>query len=284
MALTSYPEGVYPPSEDTFLLADALEADLRAAGAATDEEGVLPCDPQRVSAILEIGCGSGFVAATAATLMPEAFVLATDVSSWAADACRQTLASHARERAREAGPAHATGARADVVVCESLSGVRTPDGRGWDGFDVVLVNPPYVPTPDAELDAGRRALRGMAGAPSPASAGPAPASALALAWAGGEDGVRVVREMITEAVRVLAHPHPPFGKRAEASVGAGRPHPPPRLYLLLVQENDPEEVAHRVAAAWREQRGGGGRVAWRVCRRTRAANERLSVLRFVFEP
>ena len=65
---TSYPDGVYPPSDDTFLLVDALAYDV--AGAASGKKSkmvsnILPLDANKVCTVVELGCGSGFVAASA---------------------------------------------------------------------------------------------------------------------------------------------------------------------------------------------------------------------------
>jgi release factor glutamine methyltransferase len=109
---------VYQPAEDSRLLAevavDRLVADQR---------------------VLEVGTGSGYVAARVAEEVGAA-VVASDLNP---HACRQ-----------------ARGRGLPVVRCDLVAGFR--DGA----FDAVLFNPPYLPTPPAEArdDWMERALSG----------------------------------------------------------------------------------------------------------------------------
>ncbi len=97
---------VYQPAEDSGLLAEAAVAELGPG-----------------ERVLEVGCGSGYVAAKAAEAGAD--VVASDLNP---HACRQ-----ARERGLQA-------VRADLV-----SPFRD------SAFDAVLFNPPYLPAePDAE--------------------------------------------------------------------------------------------------------------------------------------
>jgi release factor glutamine methyltransferase len=98
---------VYPPDDDTFLLLGAALA-LVAPG----------------ERVLEVGCGSGFIAAGLAS---RAQVIGTDINP------------HALRQSRRAGVA-------DVVRADLLGGIRGP-------FDTVIFNPPYLPTrPDERVD------------------------------------------------------------------------------------------------------------------------------------
>lgn len=97
---------VYPPDDDTFLL----------LGAAL--ELVEPGER-----VLEVGVGSGFVAAG---LLSRAEVVGTDINP------------HALRWSRAAG--------IEVVRADLLSGIRGP-------FDTILFNPPYLPTrPDERVN------------------------------------------------------------------------------------------------------------------------------------
>ncbi len=96
---------VYPPEDDTFLLLGAALA--------------LISPRERV---LEVGCGSGFIAAG---LSPRADVVGTDINPYAL------------VQSREAG--------VEVVCTDLLCGIRGP-------FDTVICNPPYLPTrPDERV-------------------------------------------------------------------------------------------------------------------------------------
>lgn len=128
---------VYEPAEDSRLLVDA----------AVDR--VEPDD-----LVLEVGVGSGYVAARVAS-DAGARVVGSDVNP---DAC-----AAARDEGIET-------VRADLVAPFAA-----------DSFDVVLCNPPYLPTPpELEWD-----------------------DPLEDALSGGEDGRRVVRPLLADVGRVL---------------------------------------------------------------------------------
>ena len=260
ISATTYGEGVYPPSDDTFLLVDALEQDLAAFSSGVGNESAeaaakksklisspLPLDGRDVASVVEVGSGSGFVSASASVLLPGAYVVGTDLSQRACLATRATLAAHTES----------CSGRSDVLGTESLLGLR-PGAP----FDVVLVNPPYVPTSSEELRESLSTLRERGGAAVPETEG----AAFTLTWAGGLDGVEMTVAMLEAGLRALA--------------AAGG-----RLYLIVVQENQPEELARRAQDVWRGVWADRGRrpprLAWAVAVQTRASNELLSVLRFV---
>ena len=114
-------ERVYEPSDDTYLLVDSLAADaerLRSLSA-----GVC----------IEIGCGSGAVVTHLARLLPagSTLVLAGDVNP---DAIAATAATAQRN-----------GVVVQPVQMDLLSALRP------GMVDVLVFNPPYVPTSDDEL-------------------------------------------------------------------------------------------------------------------------------------
>jgi len=128
---------VYEPAEDSRLLAETVAPEV-----APDER------------VLEVGVGSGYVAATVED-EAGARVVGSDI---APDACAA---------AREAG---VEAVRADLL-----------DPFVEDAFDVVLFNPPYLPTPpEMEWD-----------------------DPLEHALSGGPDGRRLVRPFLDDVERVL---------------------------------------------------------------------------------
>lgn len=117
---------IYEPSEDTFLLIDALEKDL---------ERIRGSDP---SLCLEVGSGSGVVlTALGSVLGSGCRYMSTDINP---RACRIS---------KETG--RANGVDIDVVQTDLVSGV-IEDVKGSVG--VLLFNPPYVVTPSEEVGKG----------------------------------------------------------------------------------------------------------------------------------
>lgn len=102
---------VYPPAEDSFLLARAAEG-LRGR-------------------ILEIGCGSGIASLSAAAADPENDVLGIDINPEAvACSCANAEANHL--------------ANARFAESDLFSNVPREE------FDAILFNPPYLPTEGSE--------------------------------------------------------------------------------------------------------------------------------------
>ncbi|XP_043204069.1 methyltransferase N6AMT1-like [Amphibalanus amphitrite] len=113
---------VYEPAEDSFLLLDALEADLERLRA------------RRPRLALEVGSGSGVVITALAAALPECLCLATDLSE---AACRATWRT-----------AHRNGVTVLPVRCDLTAALRP---RLAGQLDVVLFNPPYVVTSTEEV-------------------------------------------------------------------------------------------------------------------------------------
>ena len=113
---------IYEPAEDSFLLMDALKADL-------------PFLNSRLSLApicLEIGSGSGFVSAYASSLLPSSFWFATDINPRAIEITQQTYKQNK--------------VRGDVILTNLTNGLNIPKG-----IEMAFFNPPYVPTPSSEL-------------------------------------------------------------------------------------------------------------------------------------
>ena len=142
-------QDVYEPSDDTFLLLDAIQEELATTTAVVDIH-------------LEIGCGSGVATALVQQLVrPHAISLVTDVNPKALHVAQQTAPSCL------------------PIQCDLLSAIRIPP------VDLLVFNPPYVPTDDAEVGS----------------------DGIEASWAGGSRGRRVVDRVVLELARVLAHPH-----------------------------------------------------------------------------
>ncbi|PIC30667.1 hypothetical protein B9Z55_021834 [Caenorhabditis nigoni] len=108
---------VYEPAEDTFLLIDAIEKDIKEIRS------------RQPKLVLEIGCGSGVVS----TFVNQA--LGGNVTSVATD-----LNPHALDVTLET--AKLNDIKIDVVRTDLFAGLENLVGK----VDVLLFNPPYVPT------------------------------------------------------------------------------------------------------------------------------------------
>lgn len=173
-------EKVYEPSDDTFLLVDVLAADadfLRSLSAGL---------------CVEVGCGSGCVVTHLATLLPprSAWLLGGDVNR---DALQATAATAARNAAS-----------VQPVQMDLLTALRP------GLVDVLVFNPPYVPTSDEELQSALQTAD------------------ISAAWAGGPRG-RLVLDRLLPRLGALLAPRGVF-------------------YLLGVRENAPDEIAAALRA------------------------------------
>ncbi|KAH9407239.1 HemK methyltransferase member 2 [Tyrophagus putrescentiae] len=135
---------VYNPAEDTFILLDALEADLERI----KELNPLIC--------LEVGCGSGAVITSVAKALgpSQRLYLATDINPEALECTRR---SHIQ------------------TVQTSLTGALAD--RLERSIDLLIFNPPYVPTADEEIQPG-----------------------LPASWAGGLCGRKIIDQFLADCL------------------------------------------------------------------------------------
>jgi release factor glutamine methyltransferase len=140
---------VYEPSDDSFLFVDVL----------CQQSAFLSghFDPGHAILSMEIGGGSGVLSATLCqVLVSRGYHLISDVNPSAALACLGTMALNQQAE------------RSDVCLCNLADALAAR-------LDVLLFNPPYVPTADDELGRGDEYA----------------------AWAGGKHG-RVVLDQLLQ--------------------------------------------------------------------------------------
>ncbi|KAI9632133.1 S-adenosyl-L-methionine-dependent methyltransferase, partial [Dioszegia hungarica] len=172
-------EHVYEPAaEDSFILLDALEQDV----------DIFRDHPPSIC--VEIGSGSGVVSTFLAQLLSEPAVhIATDINRYACLATAKTGTIN--------------NVNLEVIQSNLVDSFRL-DGK----IDILMFNPPYVPTSSEEL-ASTQALRGIGGA-----------------WAGGETGMSITDEVIKSLQRLLA--------------------PGGRFYLVAVEQNRPLDIVEQL--------------------------------------
>ncbi|KAF5738439.1 hemK methyltransferase family member 2 [Tripterygium wilfordii] len=155
--VSSHPE-VYEPCDDSFALVDAL---------LSDRTNLLDFHPRLC---MEVGCGSGYVITSLALMLGQettgVHYIATDINPHALQVTSETLKAH--------------GVHAELIQADIASGLEK---RMAGLVDVIVVNPPYVPTPEDEV--------GQEG--------------IASTWAGGENGRRVIDRILPVADRLLSH-------------------------------------------------------------------------------
>ena len=128
--------------------------------------------------IAEIGCGSGVASVFLATHLRksplqkyEPTILVTDINPRALRVTKATAVANSGE----------TLLRLEAIQCDLLSAVLP---RLDHAVDILIFNPPYVPTPDDEV--------GSVG--------------IEASWAGGVKGRRVVDRAIPQIAQILARP------------------------------------------------------------------------------
>ncbi|KAK8925121.1 hypothetical protein H634G_05719 [Metarhizium anisopliae BRIP 53293] len=220
---------VYEPAEDSFLLLDTLSSPSETAflQAAFPSSSPAPL-------VLEIGTGSGivvaFLNAHARTLFGHRHLLACGVDM-NAFACRATV-----QTVRTAGASHAD---SHGMYLGSWTGDLASALRPHE-VDVLVFNPPYVPTPEMPVRPGTFA-DDDGGEPSWDDE----SYLLSLSYAGGRDGMETTERLVGMLPGVLS------------ARGCA--------YLLLCRQNRPEEVARRIGeleGSWRvEVVGSSGKTA-----------------------
>lgn len=229
---------VYEPAEDSFLLLDTLSLPSETAFLHSRfSEDVLP-----PPLVLEVGPGSGvvigFLTANATPVFGhnDIVAFAIDVNRFACSATTLTVRKAAAE----------TGAASSGLFLDAVQGDLTAPLRPGQ-VDVLVFNPPYVPTDELPTPLIRE------GNEKPTFA--EESRLLELAYAGGKDGMETTERLLDALPETLS----------ERGVA----------YVLLCAGNRPEEVKERIrgwaGGEWRAETVGtsGRQAGW----------ERLSIVR-----
>ncbi|CAO1625861.1 unnamed protein product [Parajaminaea phylloscopi] len=189
---------VYEPAEDTFILLDALEQD------AAELQGTDGRHRHRPRLVVEIGSGSGCVSAFIATILgdQQAAYICTDINPKAANCTDRTGAANK--------------ASLQPVLTSTVTALAPRLQTGL--VDLLLFNPPYVPTtPEEEEQAQRDA-------------------AISGSWAGGSTGTRLLDELLDDVAGL--------GKGGVETLLA----PGGRFYFIAIKQNDPDALVSRLEA------------------------------------
>ena len=250
---------IYEPSEDSYLFLDTLSSPSESAWLShrfsrdpslfsdnSDTQENTSTGPSSTSPlVVEVGTGSGVVLGFVAGNSQQIFgrrdilTLGTDVNRNACLATRETAIKAVHERQEEEQPQptptdNATGNAKTPYIASLMTDLCTPLRSG--SVDVLLFNPPYVPTDElprlptiTEQEQEKAEL-------SRSAKFEQDSYFLSLTYAVGLDGMETT-ERLLEAIPGILHP------------GRGV------AYVLLCKQNRPEEVKERI-------RGWGG--GWRA--------------------
>eukprot|EP00948_MAST-09A_sp_MAST-9A-sp1_P004062 g4062.t1 len=184
-------EFVYEPSEDSFLFLDGLWHDRETLQAHLHSRFKSSKEKQEITTrslitIVEVGSGTSIVGTYCATLIQDLFpncrvtLFSTDVNPKAAHFAKLTNErnfSRPKRKQIDNEDSDSTHSRpkiiSEVILSDLLSGLRF---RGAWCPQIILFNPPYVPTPSEEVSL----------------------SGLSAAWAGGQDGREVIDRFLKE--------------------------------------------------------------------------------------
>lgn len=230
---------VYEPAEDSFLFLDTLSSASEAAWLSErfspSSSSEPPTKRQKTSPpplVIEVGTGSGVVLAFAAANAKEIFgrrdilTLGTDVNRNACAATRQTVLTAIREKNGNENETAVSGGLSSHFLASLTADLCSP--LRSQSVDVLLFNPPYVPTPElpplpSEADVQKE--EGM----SRSAKFEHESYLLSLTYAGGGDGMETTNRLLDEVPNVL---------NPERGVA----------YVLLCAQNKPEEVKERIRA------------------------------------
>jgi release factor glutamine methyltransferase len=202
LSFTDYDQ-VYEPSDDTFLLLDALHHDFFLPDGATavvtaDEHCVFePNNSDQRTVMVEIGCGSGTVSVSFIQQWQQKhvskglLVYATDINPQALNVAHRTALANGIVNIRRINAE----TMMEQQICEQPSRVELCLVHCniatsllpflTNQVDVVICNPPYVPTPPEEV------VNDMAG------------NLITAAWAGGLHGRQVIDRIVPQMMQLL---------------------------------------------------------------------------------
>lgn len=235
---------IYEPSEDSYLFLDTLSSPSESAWLSERFQKKTDTSPghsdNSVPLVVEAGTGSGVVLAFVAAQSQEIFgrrdilTLGTDVNRNACIATQETVSTAINTQKMGQSIAATdtkTNSNLQTVSCSSITGdLCSPLRPG--SVDVLLFNPPYVPTEELpRLPTAVENDPAASQAMSRSAKFESDSYFLSLTYAGGADGMETTDRLLEAIPGVLS----PRGV----------------AYVLLCKQNRPDEVKERI-------RGWGG--------------------------
>ena len=250
---------IYEPAEDSYLLLDTLSSTPERQflkerfGGERTREAQHAFDPSPI--VFEVGTGSGvvlaFAAANAKTIFGRGDILAlgADVNHFACQATKDTVVQACQGRGKDT-TATALEFHGGATLLATLNADLTSLLRPRI-IDVLIFNPPYVPSQDVP----NYQSESLGGAKAPTGSFEDDSYLLSLSYEGGVDGMEVTNRLLEQLPYVL---------NSERGVA----------YILLCKQNRPEDVIKGI-------RGWGGQWSVEIVRRSGkvAGWEKLCVIR-----
>ncbi|KAL6230548.1 hypothetical protein BDW75DRAFT_222303 [Aspergillus navahoensis] len=227
---------IYEPSEDSYLFLDTLSSNSESAWL---KSRFSPSTPSPL--LLEVGSGSGVVLAFLTANSPrilgraDVLALATDVNRNACIATQKTVMVAVGERQLELDKDADAQVKSKSVCLSAITGDLCTALRPGS-VDVLLFNPPYVPTEELPAIPSTSDAATNDSELSRSAKFERDSYYLSLTYAGGRDGMETTDRLLESIPEVL---DPDRGV----------------AYVLLCAQNRPEEVKGRI-------RGWGG--GWRA--------------------
>ena len=244
---------IYEPAEDSYLFLDVLSSPSEAAWLSRRFKSAANQCPSSAGnstpLVVEVGTGSGVVLAFAAANAnaifgrPDILTLGTDVNTDACSATRKTVLvalDEKREESKPNGQETATEAQLCAVIAGDLCAPLRPGG-----VDVLLFNPPYVPTPELPQIPSPDEEQNTKGYSSKFERD---SHLLSLSYAGGDDGMETTNRLLEAIPGIL---------NSERGVA----------YILLCAQNKPQDVMQQIknwGSGWNVEIAGrsGVKAGW----------------------
>ena len=225
---------IYEPAEDSFLLIDTISSasEIFFLSRRFHPQDSLSSSRTASPFIIEIGIGSGVIIAFITAQAEKIFgrcdilTLGTDINLFATQAAGETIRHALQDGANASEEVKHVKSMSAQYLSSCVGDLGSPLVHG--SVDVILFNPPYVPTTQVPDVPSEKSMSNDS--PQTYTDG---SDLLALSWAGGDQGMEVTNRLL-EQIPDLLNP-----KRGVA-------------YFLLCSQNRPGDVMDRVNA-WGNQ-------------------------------